>query len=76
MFRYLRDAMHVTFAGGQDRLKGRIIRFSHLGYVGSFDVVTGLAALELALRHFGATIDYGRGVGAAEAILADGLPAR
>jgi aspartate aminotransferase-like enzyme len=76
MFRYLRDAMRVTFAGGQDRLKGKIIRFSHLGYVGSFDVVTGLAALELALRHFGATIDYGRGVGAAEAILADGLPPR
>jgi aspartate aminotransferase-like enzyme len=76
MFRYLRDAMRVTFAGGQDRLKGKIIRFSHLGYVGSFDVVTGLAALELALRHFGATVDYGRGVGAAEAILADGLPPR
>ncbi len=76
VFRYLRDAMHVTFAGGQDQLKGKIIRVAHLGYVGTFDVVTALAALELAFRHFGARIEYGRGVGAAEAVLASGLPPR
>jgi aspartate aminotransferase-like enzyme len=76
MFRYLRDRMRVTFAGGQDQLKGKIIRVAHLGYVGSFDIVTGLAALELALRHFGAAVELGRGVGAAEAILAEGLPPR
>jgi len=76
MFRYLRDRMRVTFAGGQDQLKGKIIRVAHLGYVGSFDIVTGLAALELALRHFGAPVELGRGVGAAEAILAEGLPPR
>jgi aspartate aminotransferase-like enzyme len=76
LFRYLRDRMHVTFAGGQDRLKGKIIRLSHLGYVGAFDVITGVAALEMALRHFGARVELGRGVGAAEAVLADGLPPR
>jgi len=76
LFRYLRDRMHVTFAGGQDQMKGKIIRFSHLGWVGTFDVVTGLAALELALRHFGAAVELGRGIGAAEAVLADGLPPR
>jgi aspartate aminotransferase-like enzyme len=66
----------VTFAGGQDHLKGKIIRIAHLGYVGAFDVVVGIAALELALRHFGAAVELGRGVGAAEAVLADALPAR
>ena len=76
LFRYLRDRVGVTFAGGQDQLKGKIIRLSHLGYVGAFDVVTGLAALEMGLRHFGASVELGRGVGAAEAILAEGLPAR
>ncbi len=76
LVRYLRDRMHVTFAGGQDHLKGKIVRVAHLGYVGTFDIVTALAALELALRHFGATIELGRGVGAAEAILAEGLPPR
>jgi aspartate aminotransferase-like enzyme len=76
LFRYLRDQMQVTFAGGQDQLKGKIIRLAHLGYVGAFDVVVALAALELALARFGAPVDFGRGVGAAEAILHEGLPAR
>ena len=76
LFRYLRDRMRVTFAGGQDRLKGKIIRIAHLGYVDAFDVVTGVAALELALHHFGVSVELGRGVGAAEHVLAEGLPAR
>jgi aspartate aminotransferase-like enzyme len=76
LFRYLRDRLRVTFAGGQDRLKGKIIRLAHLGYVDAFDVVTGLAALELALAQFGAAVDLGRGVGAAERVLAEGLPPR
>jgi aspartate aminotransferase-like enzyme len=74
LFRYLRDRMRVTFAGGQDRLKGKIIRLAHLGYVDAFDVVTGVAALELALDRFGARVELGRGVGAAERVLAEGLP--
>ena len=76
LFRYLRDRMGVTFAGGQDQLKGKIIRLSHLGYVDTFDVITGVAALELALHHFGAKVELGRGVGAAERVLAEGLPPR
>ena len=76
LFRYLRDRMRVTFAGGQDQLKGKIIRLAHLGYVDAFDVVTAIAALELALHRFGTPVDLGRGVGAAERILAEGLPAR
>ena len=76
VFRYLRDRMQVTFAGGQDRLKGKIIRIAHLGYVDAFDVVTGIAALELALHRFGVPVELGRGVGAAERVLADGLPPR
>jgi aspartate aminotransferase-like enzyme len=76
LVKYLRDRMHVTFAGGQDQLKGKIVRLSHLGYVGAFDVVTGLAALELALAHFDAAVTLGAGVGAAEAVLREGLPPR
>jgi aspartate aminotransferase-like enzyme len=76
LVRYLRDRVGVTFAGGQDRLKGKIVRLAHLGYAGAFDVVTGVAALELALRQFGAAVELGRGVGAAETVLAEGLPPR
>jgi aspartate aminotransferase-like enzyme len=76
LVKYLRDRMHVTFAGGQDQMKGKIVRLSHLGYAGAFDVVTGLAALEMALAHFGADVPLGAGVGAAEAVLREGLPPR
>jgi len=66
---YLRDRMGVTFAGGQDQLKGRIVRLAHLGYMGIFDVVTAIAALEMALGHFGHPVPLGRGVGAAQKLL-------
>jgi aspartate aminotransferase-like enzyme len=71
---YLRDRMGVTFAGGQDQFKGKIVRVAHLGYMGAFDVVSAVAALEMALRHFGHAAPLGRGVGAAEEILLDALP--
>jgi aspartate aminotransferase-like enzyme len=35
-----------------------------------------LAAVSLPVVHFGATVELGRGIGAAEAVLAGGLPAR
>jgi aspartate aminotransferase-like enzyme len=61
----------VTVAGGQDHLTGKIVRIAHLGYAGAFDVITGIAALEMALAHLGHAVDFGRGVGAAQAVLRD-----
>ena len=71
---YLRDRMGVTFAGGQDQLKGKIVRIAHLGYMGAFDTVTAVAAFEMALNHFGYDLPLGRGVGAAESALMSALP--
>ncbi len=71
---YLRDKMGVTFAGGQDQLKGKIVRIAHLGYMGAFDVITAIAALEMALCHFGHRVPFGRGVGAAQELLMSALP--
>lgn len=71
---YLRDRMGVTFAGGQDQLKGKIVRIAHLGYMGAFDVVTAIAALEMALCHFGHRVPLGRAVGAAQEVLMAALP--
>ena len=70
---YLRDHMNVTLAEGQDQLKGKVIRIAHVGYMGAFDVVTAVAALEMALRKFGAEIPFGRGVAAAEEVLMEAL---
>jgi aspartate aminotransferase-like enzyme len=73
--KYLRDKVGVSFAGGQDHLKGKIVRIAHIGYFGEFDVVTAIAALEMALSKFGARVDLGSGVAAAERVLVEGFPA-
>jgi aspartate aminotransferase-like enzyme len=52
----------AIFAGGQDRLEGKIIRFSHLGFVDRFDIITGMAALEFALLDEGLQFSPGTGV--------------
>jgi aspartate aminotransferase-like enzyme len=70
---YLRDKMNITLAEGQDQLKGKVIRIAHVGYMGSFDVITAIAALEMALRKFGAEIPFGRGVAAAQEVLMEAL---
>jgi aspartate aminotransferase-like enzyme len=72
--KYLRDTMGVTFAGGQDHLKGRIIRIAHLGDYDVFDIVTAMSAIEIALNRFGHDVRLGAGVGAAQAVLAERFP--
>jgi aspartate aminotransferase-like enzyme len=58
----------VNVAGGQERLKGMIIRIAHMGYAGPFDVITAIAALEMALNDLGHPVELGRGVAAAEQV--------
>jgi aspartate aminotransferase-like enzyme len=70
---FLRDHMKITLAEGQDQLKGKAIRIAHVGYMGAFDVITAVAALEMALRRFGAEIPFGRGVAAAQEVLMEAL---
>ena len=70
----LRDRANVTIAGGQDHLKGKIFRIAHLGYYDELDIVTVLGALEVVLQQQGFNgFEYGQGVGAALAKLADGF---
>jgi aspartate aminotransferase-like enzyme len=55
----------AIISGGQDDLKGKIIRFSHLGFVSPFQLIEGLAALEFALADAGWKFQLGAGVSAA-----------
>ena len=64
----------AIISGGQDDLKGRIIRFSHLGFVGPFMLIEGLAALEFALADCGHKFKLGTGVSAAMESLYMGTP--
>jgi aspartate aminotransferase-like enzyme len=51
-------------ADGQDAMKGKIWRLSHMGYADAFDVLGALAALELTLPESGFKLDPGSGVAA------------
>lgn len=74
--KYLRDDMGVTFAGGQDDLKGKIIRIAHLGYYDVFDIITAISSIEIALNRFGHDFPMGAGVAAAQQVLVNRFPAR
>lgn len=65
----LRTEHGITIAGGQDRLKGKIFRISHMGYVDGTDVIAVLGALERTLARLGAPIRLGEGVRAAQEVL-------
>jgi aspartate aminotransferase-like enzyme len=49
-------------ADGQDQMKGKIWRLSHMGYCDAFDVLGAIAALELILLESGFDLDPGAGV--------------
>jgi len=73
----LRKTMRAKYgfqiAGGQGELKGKIIRFSHMGYVDAFDTLGVLAALEMTLMGQGFKLAPGAGVAAAQKIFADAM---
>jgi len=57
---------------GQDQWKGKVIQIAHLDYVDTFDTVVALSALEMAMRKFELTVEFGKGVTAAQEILIKG----
>ncbi|WP_456400103.1 pyridoxal-phosphate-dependent aminotransferase family protein [Persephonella sp.] len=56
-------------AGGQDHLKGKIIRIAHMGYFDFMDVIQVISALEIALYRMGYNVEIGKGVKKAQEIL-------
>lgn len=66
LVKHLQSRYGIIAAGGQDQLKGKIIRLAHLGFVDPFDLITVMSALELALHDLSALPKpLGSGVGAA-----------
>jgi aspartate aminotransferase-like enzyme len=68
----LKDKHGVTIAGGQDDYAGKIFRIGHLGYFGTFDIITTLAALEMTLAELGYQFERGAGIKAAETVFMEG----
>ncbi|MGZ3442199.1 MAG: alanine--glyoxylate aminotransferase family protein, partial [Polyangia bacterium] len=69
LVKQLRDKYGVAITGGQDAVKGKIFRVAHLGYFDTFDILTSVAAIEMALSDLGVKITHGAGIAAAEAVL-------
>ncbi|MEA2271384.1 MAG: serine---pyruvate transaminase [Solirubrobacteraceae bacterium] len=67
----LRDTYGITANGGQEQLKGKILRIAHCGYFGAFDILTTLAGLEMTLGELGMELEPGAGVGAAQRVFMD-----
>jgi aspartate aminotransferase-like enzyme len=59
----------ISTIGGQDKLKGKIIRIGHMGYTDEIDVVGTLAALEMTLAELGYDVEAGQAVAAAQQVL-------
>ncbi|MCA9243284.1 MAG: alanine--glyoxylate aminotransferase family protein [Phycisphaerales bacterium] len=69
--KFLKKRYGIHTAGGQDELKGRIIRFSHMGWLDELDMLVAIGGIEQALYALGHKFDIGAGVRAAQAVLAE-----
>ncbi len=62
----MRDTHGISIAGGQDQLKGKIIRIAHMGAVEESDILVGLECLEKVLQDMGHTFARGASLTAAQ----------
>src|SRR5438128_1701787 len=69
IYKNLRVQYGMTAAGGQDHLKGKIFRLSHMGYMDSFDIIMAVAAVEMVLKGLGHPVKLGSGVAKAQEVL-------
>ena len=65
----MRDTHGITIAGGQEELKGKIIRIAHMGCLDEYDILTGIACLEKVLHEMGYKFNLGTGLAAAQKVL-------
>jgi len=65
----LRKEFGISIAGGQDKLKGKIFRIAHMGFIDQFDVIVGLSGIETMLKRAGHNITPGKAVSAFKEVL-------
>ena len=68
IYKGLREKFGITAAGGQDHLKGKIFRISHMGYSDKFDIIIAISGVEMVLKEMGYAGELGSGVRKAEEI--------
>lgn len=67
---HARDHYGAIFAGGQDQVKGKIVRIAHLGFFDEQDIISAISSFELTLAAMEYDFTVGSGVGAALKALA------
>ena len=65
----LRDRYGASVAGGQDELKDRAFRVSHMGYIDAVETLGLIGAIERTLADCGVAIEAGAGMAAASKVL-------
>jgi aspartate aminotransferase-like enzyme len=65
----MQEKYKTYIAGAQDPHQGKFFRIAHLGYMGGFDVLTALSALEMTLEDLGYNFVKGASLCAAKEIL-------
>ena len=68
--KFMRDTLGVGVQGGQDQMKGKLVRVGHMGHLSPFDMLVAVSAFEIAMTQAGAKINPGVGVAAVQARLA------
>jgi aspartate aminotransferase-like enzyme len=69
--RIMRERHGMTIGGGQQELKGKLLRIGTMGDIGEADILACIGALEETLRDVGGTINVGAGVPAARKAFAN-----
>jgi len=67
----LQSEYGCSVAGGQESLKGKLFRVSHMGYVDPLDTIGLIAAIEYTLSDMGIDVPLGAGVAEAARVLRD-----
>ena len=66
LVKFLRDSLGVSIQGGQDQMKGKLVRIGHMGFLSPFDMLIAVGALEMGLQQIGAKFELGAGVAAVQ----------
>ena len=71
LVKVMRDTYGVGVAGGQDALKGKIVRIASMGFMTQWDMIIAISCLEIVLKQMGYKFELGSGVKAAEEVFAE-----
>ena len=71
LVKHLLEKHGVKVAGGQDDLKGKIVRIAHMGYMDPMDCLVALSALEMSLVELGWSAELGRAPAAAQKVFVE-----